>query len=52
MAGKLKAYIRILKIAKKPGLHEFKTILKVTGLGVIIIGVIGFAIRMASNFIR
>lgn len=51
MGEKLKAYLRILRVAKKPNLKEFKTVLKITGIGVIIIGVIGFIITMLARLI-
>lgn len=38
--------IRVLKITKKPSSDEFKTIAKVTGLGVAVIGLIGFALHI------
>lgn len=41
---KLKEYYRVLKITKKPTTEEFKAIVKVAGLGILIIGAIGFAI--------
>ena len=37
--------IRVLKVTKKPDKFEFKTIVKVSGLGMIIIGVVGFIIH-------
>ena len=47
---KLKAFTqecaRVLKITKKPTMPEFRTIVKVSGLGIIIIGLIGFFIQM------
>lgn len=47
---KLKAFIsecfRVLKITKKPDATEFKTIVKVSGLGILIIGLIGFVVQM------
>ncbi|MFH1424672.1 MAG: protein translocase SEC61 complex subunit gamma [archaeon] len=49
---KIRDYLRILKVAKKPTFTEYKTILKVTGIGVIIIGAIGFAVRMLANLIK
>ena len=48
---KLKPYARIIRIAKKPNMHEFRLILKITGLGVILIGVIGFIIRMGRTLL-
>ena len=47
---KIKAFIgecfRVLKITKKPDAIEFKTIVKVSGLGILIIGLIGFVVQM------
>ena len=47
---KVKSFIseclRVLKITKKPDAIEFKTIVKVSGLGILIIGLIGFVIQM------
>lgn len=49
---KLKSFIgeclRVLKITKKPDAIEFKTIVKVSGLGILIIGLIGFIIQMVK----
>ncbi len=48
--GKLKRFIvecvRVLKVTKKPSKFEFKTIVKVTGLGIIVFGLIGFIIQL------
>lgn len=41
---RLREYKRILLISRKPGKDEFITSSKVTSLGIIIIGLIGFAI--------
>ena len=37
---------RVLRVTKKPGAVEFKTVVKVSGLGMIIIGFIGFMIQI------
>ena len=37
---------RVWQVTKKPGKEELKTIVKVTGIGTLIIGVIGFIINM------
>ena len=39
---------RVLKITKKPDKFEFKTIVKMSGLGMMIIGLIGFIIQMVK----
>lgn len=38
--------IRVLRVTKKPDAIEFKTIVKVSGLGILIIGLIGFVVGM------
>ena len=47
---KLREFIRecarVLRVTKKPGPVEFKTVVKVSGLGMIIIGFIGFMIQI------
>jgi len=40
---------RVLRVTKKPTKEEFKTIVKVSGLGIIIIGMIGFIIQMIKQ---
>ena len=49
---KLKSFLmeclRVLKVTKKPDAIEFKTIVKVSGLGILIIGLIGFLIQMVK----
>jgi len=48
---KLRPYLRIIRVSKKPGKKEFQAILKVTGLGVILIGLVGYVVFMASQFL-
>jgi len=43
--------IRVLKVTRKPNKAEFKTIVKVSGLGMAIIGLLGFLITMAKQLI-
>ena len=38
--------VRVLKITKKPTKEEFRTIVKVTGLGIAVIGFIGFLLHV------
>lgn len=49
---KLRSFIleckRVLQVTKKPSMLEFKSILKVTAIGILIIGVIGFLISTIS----
>ena len=42
----IKETIRVLRITKKPNKTEYQSIVKVTGLGIAIIGAIGFIIFM------
>lgn len=44
--GFVKECVRVLRITKKPTKDEFKTISKVSGLGILIIGLIGFIIHL------
>jgi protein transport protein SEC61 subunit gamma and related proteins len=52
---KLKAFIgeclRVLRVTRKPDKTEFSTIVKVSGLGMIIIGFIGFLITMIKELV-
>ena len=40
--------LRVLKVTKKPDATEYKTIVKVSGLGILIIGLVGFVIQMVK----
>jgi protein transport protein SEC61 subunit gamma and related proteins len=50
MLTRLKSFmyecIRVFKVTKKPGKEEFKIIVKVSGIGILIIGLIGFVIQI------
>jgi len=46
-----KECIRVLKITKKPDKEEFKTIVKVSGLGMAVIGLIGFLIQLVKQIL-
>lgn len=52
---KLKSFIneclRVLRVTRKPDKIEFKTIVKVSGLGMVIIGLIGFMITMIKELV-
>ncbi len=47
--GFIKECKRVLRVTKKPTSEEFKTIVKVSGLGIIIIGMIGFLILLIKQ---
>jgi len=45
-------YTRVLKLAKKPGRKEYSLTSKVTGIGIVLIGIIGYSIKYLSVFIQ
>lgn len=44
IGSKIRDYRRVMRIARKPSRNEFTTSAKVTSIGLIIIGVVGFVI--------
>ena len=44
--------IRVFKITKKPSGQEFKTIVKVSALGIAIIGLLGFLIQTTYQLLK
>ncbi len=44
LSSKWQHYKRVVKVTKKPSKDEFWTTFKVTGLGILLIGLIGFLI--------
>jgi len=51
LKAKLNEYLRVLKISSKPDREEFEMSAKVTGAGMIIIGIIGFTFYLLSNLL-
>ena len=55
IAGRLKKFygecVRVLTITKKPNATEYKTIVKVSGLGIAAIGLIGFIVTMIKQLV-
>jgi len=53
--GRIKSFIgqckRVLVVANKPDIEEFKASAKISAIGIAIIGVIGFAIFMVVQII-
>lgn len=47
----LKQYRRVLYISKRPERDEYVNVAKITGIGIIIIGVIGFVITLVAQLI-
>jgi len=46
--GFINECMRVLRVTKKPDRIEFTTIVKASGLGILIIGLIGFIIQMVK----
>jgi len=42
-------YRRVWRLLKKPSMEEFKTISKVTAIGLLVIGAVGFLITIAMH---
>ncbi|MBN2880529.1 protein translocase SEC61 complex subunit gamma [Candidatus Woesearchaeota archaeon] len=42
---------RVLRITKKPSKEEFGVIVKVSGVGILIIGLIGFVLQMIKELL-
>ena len=42
---------RVLLVTKKPTKDEFKTIFKISGLGILLIGFIGFLIHLVKTYL-
>ncbi len=53
--GKVRRFIReairVVHVTRKPTLDEYKTLLKVTGIGVLILGAMGFIIFLIKELI-
>jgi len=53
---KAKRYImecrRVLRITQKPNMEEFKSIVKITGIGMLAIGFIGFLVIIAAHYLK
>jgi len=50
--NKINEYRRVLSITKKPDMEEYKAIVKASGLGLIVIGMLGFIITMIVQVIQ
>jgi protein translocase SEC61 complex gamma subunit len=49
LKSKYTQYSRVWRLLKKPSMTEFKTISKVTAVGLLIIGALGFVISIAMT---
>ncbi len=50
--SKLNEYWRVLKITKTPTKEEFGVSFKITGIGLLLIGAIGFLIFYVMSFLK
>jgi len=44
-------YLRVWRLLKKPSMEEFSTIAKVSAVGLLVIGLLGFVISIGMKFI-
>ena len=55
LKAKMKSFIiqcvRVLKITKKPDRDEYRMLVKVSGLGITVIGMIGFTLHVINTVI-
>ncbi len=49
---KFSEYGRVLKVTKKPDAEEFKATVKAAGLGIVVIGMVGFIIAIIVQLIK
>ena len=51
LRGFINESARVLKVTRKPSKLEFQTIVKASGLGMVIIGLMGFIITMLKQLL-
>ena len=51
IAGWIKQSIRVMNVATRPRQNEFERIIKVTGIGMIAVGLIGVILSFVVNLI-
>jgi protein transport protein SEC61 subunit gamma-like protein len=47
----LTSYVRVLKLASTPSWEEFSQVALIAGAGIVLVGLIGFAIFVIMNFV-
>jgi protein transport protein SEC61 subunit gamma-like protein len=52
LSGQITQYIRLWRIMKKPSMEEFKIITKVSAIGILILGLVGFVINLVITLIK
>ena len=48
---KIKSYLAVLKVAKKPSFADFKFTAKICGISLILLGVVGFILYIISTLL-
>lgn len=43
---------RVLKVTKKPNMKDYKTVVKISAIGIAIIGAVGFLIHITKAIIQ
>jgi protein translocase SEC61 complex gamma subunit len=51
MSSEFQRYLRVWKLLKKPSYAEFKTIAKISAIGLFLVGAIGFIISVVINLL-
>ncbi len=56
LLARLKEFIsesrRVLRVTKKPNGTELRNIVKISGIGILVIGILGFLIQMMATVLR
>lgn len=52
MKNRITQYKRVVNVARKPGKEEFISSVKITGVGIVLVGIIGFIIFLLYFLIR
>ena len=56
LLARLKEFIsesrRVLRVTKKPNGTELRNIVKISGIGILVIGILGFLIQMMATVVR
>ncbi|GCC11239.1 preprotein translocase subunit SecE [archaeon] len=48
--AKMREWYRVMKLARKPRRAEFINVAKITGLGILVVGFLGFIIKLLSYY--
>jgi protein transport protein SEC61 subunit gamma and related proteins len=51
ISHQFKKFVRVWKVLKKPSKEEFLTVTKISAIGILVIGVLGFSISLAMQLL-